>query len=191
MNQSLTSLQDSSLILSILKSIQTASPIKSGDLGAYLHRDLVNSPLKPWMKDYPEYLAQQPDGVDLVSYGKTFTLQGSDKTITFEDYPKRGKRPSIDSSGLNFLNSGISRACVCVGSFAEGEDFIKAHWLGRNSLVESQYLSSTKFIGVLNTVSQLNTVSPSTDIDECRIGSANGRRYDFYSLIEGHADLRR
>lgn len=176
--------KDSASILSKLKSIQTSSPVQSGDLGAYLHRDLNNSPFESLISIYPEYLAQEPDGINLVSYGKTFTLQGSGKTVTFDDYPKRGQRPSIDGSGLDFLNSGISRACVCVGSFVPGDDEIKAHWLGRDSLVESQYLSSTKFIGVLNTISKLNTASPSTDIDECKIGSLNGKRFDFYSLVE-------
>ena len=176
--------KDSSSILSKLKSIQISSPSKSGDLGAYMHRDLNNSPFEFFVANYPDDLAQEPDGVGVVSYGKTFTLQGSGKTVTFDDYPQRGKRPSIDGSGLDFLNSGISRACVCVGSFVPGDDEIKTHWLGRNSLVGSQYLSSTKFIGALNTISKLNTVSPSTDIDECKIGSSNGKRYDFYSLMK-------
>jgi hypothetical protein len=170
--------------LKLLADIQSETPV-SGDHVAFLDRTIKNSPFEQEVKTYPANLAQQPDGSTLISYGKTFQLAKSDTTVTFDDYPARGVLPSIDGDGLDFLDDSIERACICVGSFIPGDDEIKAHWLGRNSLVESQFLSSTKFIGALNTISQLNAALPSCDIDNCVIGfGQRNKRYSFSALAE-------
>lgn len=171
-------------VLNKLENIQAATGLGAGEF-AYLDRTIKNSPFESDVQGYPVNLAQQPDGTAIISYGKTITLAGSGQTVTFDNYPDLGTRPSIDGSSLNFLNNGISRACICVGSFVPEDDEIKAHWLGKQSLVESQYLSSTKFIGVLNTISKLNALHPSCDVDNCVIGhSHNNRRHGFYALVE-------
>jgi hypothetical protein len=171
-------------ILDKLISIQSNTPVSGGHL-AFLDRTIKNSPFEQEVKNYPANLAQQPDGLNLVSYGKTFQLLGSGAAVTFEDYPARGERPNIDGTGLDFLDNSIERACVCVGSFVAGDNEIKTHWLGKNSLVEAQFLSSTKFIGVLNTICQLNTTHPNCDVDNCVIGfGAGNKRYSFSALVE-------
>jgi Bacterial SH3 domain len=171
-------------ILTSLAKIQSDTPVTGGHL-AFLDRTIKNSPLELEVKNYPTYLSRHPDGISLISYGKTFQLSGSGKIVTFDDYPSLGNRPNIDSTGLDFLDDSIDHACVCVGSFIQGSDEIKTHWLGRQSLVEAQFLSSTKFIGVLNTICQLNKTHPNSDVDNCVIGygSAN-KRYSFPALVE-------
>jgi hypothetical protein len=166
-----------------ISDIQMNTP-KVGDHVAYLDRTIKNSPFESEVKNYPAYLGQKPDGITLISYGKTFQLTDSGKTVTFSDYPSRGDLPEIDENGLSFLDSSIKHACVCVGSFIPGENEIKTHWLGKASLTPKQFLSSTKFIGVLNTICQLNKAHPSCDIDNCRISGSEGTRYNFYSLVE-------
>ncbi len=175
-------------ILQKLKSIQPGIGVPAsggnGPAVAFLNRTIRNSPFEQVVKSYPANLAQQVDGTSLVSYGKTFQLTGSGTTVTFTDYPAKGFLPSIDGNGLDFLDSSIEHACVCVGSFIAGDDEIKTHWLGRNHLEEQQFLSSTKFIGVLNTISQLNAMHPNCDVDNCDIISGGGRRNSFSALVE-------
>lgn len=171
-------------IFNKLADIQSDTPV-SGDHVAFLDRTIKNSPFEQEIKKYPANLTQQPDGTSLVSYGKTFQLAGSGTTVTFEDYPAKGFLPNIDGTGLDFLDDSIERACVCVGSFVPGDDEIKVHWLGKRSLVEDQFGSSTKFIGVLNTICQLNATHPNSDVDNCVIGFGQGnRRYSFSALVE-------
>lgn len=171
-------------VLAELTDIQSDTPVPNGYF-AYLDRTIKNSPFELEVKNYPTYLAQQPDGTNIVSYGKTFTFADTGKTVTFSDYPSRGDKPTIDGKGLDFLDSSIDHACVCVGSFVAGEDEIKTHWLGRKSLVPVQFLSSTKFIAVLNTICQLNKDHPNCDVDNCVIGvGVGGKRYAFPALVE-------
>lgn len=170
--------------LTKLADIQSDTPVSGGHL-AFLDRTIKNSPFEQEVKKYPVNLARQPDGTTLVSYGKTFQLTGSGTTVTFEDYPAKGSLPNIDGTGLDFLDDSIEHACICVGSFVAGDDEIKTHWLGKKSLVEVEFLSSTKFIGVLNTICQLNTDHPNCDVDNCVIGFGPGnKRYGFSALVE-------
>jgi hypothetical protein len=116
-------------------------------------------------------LSQKPDGTSLISYGDSFTLTNG-KTVNFDDYPSLGKQPNIDNTGLSFLPSNISHACVCIGSFSDSNSPIKARWLGKDALTPvALWWSTTKFIGVLNTVCQIHQNSINTDIDDCVIAS--------------------
>jgi hypothetical protein len=141
--------------------------------------------------DYPEHLKQKPDGTNLVSYGTNFTLAESGKTITFSDYPQRGNLPNIDTTGLNFLASNISHACVCVGSFGDGNSPIKTHWLGKDALNPEQLLSATKFIGVLNAIEQINGKFPTVDVDNCVIEPANSPKPKFFDLVVDMVSYRK
>jgi peptidoglycan hydrolase-like protein with peptidoglycan-binding domain len=170
-------------VLAELTTIQSGTPVANGKL-AFLERTIKNSPFEQEIKNFPTYLARQPDGTNLVSYGKTFTLAGSGATVSFDDFPALGSIPSIDGSALSFLDSSIESACVCVGSFVPGDLEVKTHWLGKLSLVERQFLSSTKFIGVLNAICQVNKTYPNTDIDNCVIGGFDKKRYSFPALVE-------
>jgi hypothetical protein len=168
-----------------ISDIQINTPAVGGDV-AYLDRTIKNSPFESEVKNYPAYLGRKPDGTTLTSYGEIFQLTGSEKTVTFSDYPSRGNLPEIDEDGLSFLDDSIGYGCVCVGSFVPGEDKIKTHWLGKKSLKPKQFLSATKFIGVLNTICKLNKMHPSCDVDNCIISDSedDGRQYRFYSLLE-------
>ena len=172
--------KNTSSILKKLKDIQDNSLVAAniGVTHAFVARTLTNSPFASEVDDYPGHLAQKPDGVKLVSYGETFTLAGTGDLVTFTDYPNRGKLPKIDHSGLNFLPNNISHACLCVGSFEDSTSPIKTHWLGKDSLSSQQFLSSTKFIGVLNAIEQINSKFPDVDVDNCVIKSPRRKFLD-------------
>ena len=162
-----------SSILTRLQQIQASSPIvnKNTPSSAFVSRSIEQSPFKPLIINYPTFLAQKPDGTSLISYGDSFTLTNG-KTVNFDDYPSLGKQPNIDNTGLSFLPSNISHACVCIGSFSDSNSPIKARWLGKDALTPvALWWSTTKFIGVLNTVCQIHQNSINTDIDDCVIAS--------------------
>ncbi len=174
--------KDTNFILGKLTDIQKSSPVAAniGVNDAFIARTLRNSPFASEVDNYPNYLAEKPDGTDVVSYGINTSLTGSNKTVNLTNYPHRGQLPTIDSSGLNFLASNISHACVCVGSFGDNNPPIKTHWLGRNALSPQQFLSCTKFIGVLNAIEQINSRFPTVDLDNCVIESP---RYKILDLL--------
>ncbi|MEG3436680.1 hypothetical protein V0288_06065 [Pannus brasiliensis CCIBt3594] len=141
---------------------------------AFLLRTVERSPLVEEIANYPKYLAQKPDGTSIIS--------GGDRSLS-SDYPTRGQFPDIDSSGLNFLPSYIAHACVCIGNFGEGTNPIKTHWLGKQALEPVQFLSATKFIGVLNTISQINAQFPDVDIDSCVVVPSPSPDLHLYDLV--------
>lgn len=150
---------------------------------AFLDKRIENSPYKGEVDSYPLRLKEKPDNLELVSLGDSVTLANS-SVVTFTAYPSRGNQPSIDDQGLNFLHDDIKEACVCVGSFVNGE--IKAHWLGKNALNNVQFWSDTKFVAILNLVCEANSKDPSCDLDSCVIrphGSTES--YSFNKLALG------
>ena len=162
-----------SSILARLQKIQPKSPIvnKNTPASAFVSRTIDQSPFSPLIINYPSFLEQKPDGTSLISYGDNFILSNG-TAVNFSNYPILGQQPNIDNTGLNFLSSNISHACVCVGSFSDGSSPIKAHWLGKNALqLTTLWWSTTKFIGTLNTICQINQNSINTDIDNCVIES--------------------
>jgi hypothetical protein len=181
-NSILSDATNTSLILDKLKKIQTASIIVNPhtEAAAFVARTINKSPFQTHINNYPTYLEQKPDGTSIISYGDSFTLS-TGITVNFSDYPDRGDRPTINNTGLNFLSSNISHACVCVGSFSNTGSPIKANWLGKNAFDAEQLLSATKFIGVLNTVCQIHANSINTDVDDCVIESP---RYRFNDLVK-------
>lgn len=166
--------------------INSPAPVNIGVNDAFIARTTRNSPFAADISNYPQYLAQKPDRTSLISYGDSINLS-SGKTVIFNDYPNQGKLPTIDNTDLNFLASNISHACVCVASFGNGNSPIKTHWLGKNALEPVQFLSATKFIGVLNAIGQINAKFPSIDIDNCTIESP---RFRFHDLIIDMVSLR-
>jgi peptidoglycan hydrolase-like protein with peptidoglycan-binding domain len=165
--------KDTAFILEKLKEIQqhTLILVNIGVNEAFVSRTTQNSPFVGEIANYPQYLAQKPDGTSIISSGNS----GS-----FSNYPNRGQLPNIDSSGLNFLPNYIAHACVCLGNFGDGTNPIKTRWLGKNALQPVQFLSATKFIGVLNAICQINAMFPTVDIDNCVIESPRNR---FHELI--------
>lgn len=144
-------------------------------------RRIENSPLKQDIPTYPNRLLQKPDNFQVVSDGETATLSNPTRTVTFSPYPTVGQVPSFDNNSLSFLHPDIKEACICVGSFVNGE--IRARWLGKEAQNSVQFWSATKIIGILNAISKVNTNSINTDIDDCLVraaGSSEG--LPFYEL---------
>ena len=128
-------------------------------------RQLKNSPYKDDISLYPKRLVQKPDNIQVVS------VANPPRNIRLESYPDNGQIPSIDNNVLNFLHPDIKEACLCVGSFTDSE--IKAYWLGKNALSKAQFWSSTKFIALLNIISQVNSRYIDSDIDNCVVKSSS------------------
>jgi hypothetical protein len=167
-----------------LANIQSKTPalVNIGVTQAFIARTPRNSPFAVNINNYPQFLAEKPDGTALVSVGNSLTLR-TGTTVTFSDYPNLGQLPNIDTTGLNFLDNEIIQACVCVGSFNNSNSDIKVHWLGKNALDEQQFWSATKFIGVLNAICQINQNSIATDTDNCKIIEGN-QKFTFHDLVK-------
>ncbi len=149
---------------------------------AFLDREVRNSPFINEIPSYPERLARRADGQELRSYGRTFTPVGAAEPVTFAPFPLPGVRPAVDAKALDFLSPDIGAACVCVGSYVDGLDPVQTRWLGRNAFSCKQFGSSTKFIGVLNAVCQINSSFPDCKVDSCRISGKRISR-DFEDLV--------
>lgn len=120
-----------------------------------LYLGLKTSPYKDEIQNYPSRLTQKPDHKNLIPVTKA--------DATFKPYPAVEQLPEIDEQGLDFLHEDIKEACICIGSFSEGE--FKAKWLGRNALSNQEFWSGTKIIPILNILSRLNTKAPNTELD--------------------------
>ena len=173
-------------ILTRLQTIQAKLPIinKNTPASAFVARTKDTSTFQPLIFDYPTYLAQKPDRTNVVSYGDSLTLS-TGKVVNFSNYPNLGQQPTIDNNGLDFLSGNISHACLCIGSFGDDGNQIKAHWLGKNALNSTiLWWSTSKFIGVLNAVCQINQKSINTDVDDCVIIKSTSTRYRFHDLVK-------
>lgn len=147
------------------------------DAPSLLYKGINTSPYKNQIKDYPARLLQKPDGETLISVPQD--------TTGFQAFPPVGQLPKIDQGGLNFLHDEITEACLCIGSFAEGE--LKTKWLGKNALNKTEFWSSSKIIPILNVVSRSNTKAPQADLDSCSIRGkdldGNSREVSFYDAV--------
>jgi hypothetical protein len=139
----------------------------------FLDRGLSGSFIETQIAAYPDRLRQAPDGRTVVSLGDKLQLAGSSQIVTFNAYPKLGVVPIIDQAALNFLHADIQEACICVGSYVNGQ--MRSRWLGRNALTKGQFWSSTKIVPILNVVAQANAKSISTQIKDCLIRDPQGK----------------
>ena len=142
---------------------------------AFLDLTIQRSPYRKDIKQAALRL-QIPEGIPLLSTAPA--VQGA------APYPARGKRPSIDAGGLDFLSPNILSGCVCLSTVENGA--LKARWLGRDAFINRQMWSSTKFIPLLNLIDRANGQSPQTDIDQCLVRRAGGQGgFPFNSLASG------
>ena len=121
---------------------------------------IENSPYKNKVIFYSHLLLQKPNNLDVIS----------SHNKNCQSYPDRGKLPTIDNNGLDFLHPDITEACICLGSFQDNR--LQAQWLGKNACQPVQFWSATKFIPLLNIVSQLNLNHPQVDIENCVVKSS-------------------
>lgn len=175
--------RDVKAIAKEIAAIQDATPVPDSEHScAFLDREVRNSPFINEISSYPERLARRADGQELRSYGRTFMPVGAAEPVIFAPFPLPGVRPAVDAKALDFLSPDIGAACICVGSYVDGVDPVQTRWLGRNAFICKQFGSSTKFIGVLNTVCQINGSFPDCKVDSCRI-SGEGISKDFADLV--------
>lgn len=146
---------------------------------AFLDRGIEKSPYKAEIPAYPTRLTRKPDGKQLAAQSKS-----TDRPLTelgFNPYPNRGQRPPINASGLDFLHPDIQQACLCLGSWSEGQ--LQTRWLGRNATQNVELWSTTKIIPLLNVIAQANTKAPTIPIAKDTLRNQGGtERYDFYTL---------
>ncbi|MGB3402548.1 MAG: hypothetical protein WBA77_07645 [Microcoleaceae cyanobacterium] len=107
---------------------------------AFLDQGIHHSPYQTELENYSSYLKQQP--------------------MRFRPYPYLGQLPTIHTESLNFLHRDIQEACICLGSWQNGQ--IEGLWLGKNALHNTQFWSATKLIAILNVLSQINQKAFST-----------------------------
>lgn len=129
---------------------------------AFLDKGIESSPYRDQLTAFPDRLKEKPDGQEVKSLSFSST-----PALTFQPYPKRGSRPTIDDRGLEFLHGDIKQACVCLGSIADG--FMQTRWLGRQALQPVEFWSTTKIVPILNMVCSANAKAPASDIDDCLI----------------------
>jgi hypothetical protein len=88
---------------------------------SFLDRGVARSAYANQLHQYPDRLRQLPDGKTVFSLGAALQLTESTQTVTFSPYPNRGTIPTIDTAGLNFLHPELTEACICVGSYVDGQ----------------------------------------------------------------------
>ncbi|MBF2047937.1 MAG: S-layer homology domain-containing protein [Leptolyngbya sp. IPPAS B-1204] len=148
---------------------------------AFLDRGYTSSPYAGEIGQFPARLQQKPDGRTTASLGATAVQTGTNQTVSFKAFPALATIPAIDANGLSFLHPDIQQACVCVGSFVNGD--IWTRWFGKNALKPAQQWSATKIIQLLTLVAKANGRAPAANIRDCLVtprGSLNGN--GFYDL---------
>jgi hypothetical protein len=153
----------------------------NADSLAFLDRGYLSSAYAPDVGLFPERMLQKPDGQTTTSTGQTATQTGTNLTVSFKPYPALGVIPVIDAAALNFLHPSILQACVCIGSFVNGE--IWTRWLGKNALSPAQMWSTTKIIPLLHVAAKANAAVPPVNVRDCLVcarDSTDG--YGFYNL---------
>ena len=154
----------------------------AGSINSLPSRHFVPSPFVNHIQSYPDRLASLPDGVNVVSYGEVAMLAGSQVRVRFRPYPRLGEIPNIENIGLEFLDSHIQEACICIGSVVNGQ--MLTRWIGRNPLRNVQFWSSTKILPLLYTICKANKVNPNQAIASCIIAdSQNTRSYRTFAAM--------
>lgn len=133
------------------------------DVAAFLHRDIKNSTYNHQIPEYSNRLAAKYETQSINS--------------NYNNYPQRGTIPNIENQSLNFLDSVITEACVCIGQF--DNEKIKTWWLGKNALSKNQFWSATKIIPTLNVVCEANSKLANLDIENCYLNN----KYNFIDIV--------
>lgn len=139
---------------------------------SFLDQGVNRSAYKDQLTQFAARLQVPPNGQSVVSLGAAVPLTGASQTVTFGPCPNRGTLPSIDPTGLSFLSADITEACVCVGSWVNGQ--MRSRWLGKNATTNAQFWSATKIVPILNVLSQANVSAVNTPIGTCTIVDSQG-----------------
>lgn len=103
-------------------------------------------------------------GKDSLTATKSAGIQSSSpRSLSFSSYPNIGTVPTIDASGLSFLGSDITEACLCLGHFDGGQ--LTTSWLGKKPLALVECWSASKIIPILNVLCQVGNRVPNNPSD--------------------------
>ena len=103
-------------------------------------------------------------GKDSLAATKSSGIQSSSpRSLSFSGYPNIGTVPTIDASGLSFLGSDITEACLCLGHVDGGP--LTTSWLGKEPLALVECWSASKIIPILNVLCQVGNRVSSNPID--------------------------
>lgn len=167
--------QDSSLISTLFNDFQKLVGASDDKMG-FLDMGVQHSPFKETLYRSPEFLATTPSaGVQ----------SRSPESLSFSDYPKIGKQPTIDTIGLEFLESDITEACLCLGSF-DGKQ-LTTSWLGRRPFNLVECWSSTKIIPILNVLCKLGKRVPEQASDLMLKDTVNTEQQ--FELLSAFVDI--
>lgn len=122
-------------------------------------------------------------GKDFLTATKSAGIQSSSPgTLSFSGYPNIGTAPTIDASGLDFLGSDITEACLCLGHFDGGQ--LTTSWLGKKALDLVECWSASKIIPILNVLCKVGDRVPSnpSDLILKNTGSA-GRQFELSNAL--------
>ncbi|HBQ97933.1 MULTISPECIES: hypothetical protein [unclassified Roseofilum] len=98
-------------------------------------------------------IERSPYRSDVSSYGDRLKQCPSLYYAGCKNYSPLKERPKINERRLDFLHPDIKNACICIGGSAGGA--FKAQWLGRNALDKVEFWSATKFLQVINALTQV------------------------------------
>jgi peptidoglycan hydrolase-like protein with peptidoglycan-binding domain len=164
--------QNTGVISTKFNDFQIAVGAKDAKLG-FLDMGAQQSPFKETIYRVQDFLAAT----------KSAGIQSSSPgTLSFSSYPNIGTAPTIDASGLNFLGSDITEACLCLGHFDGGE--LTTSWLGKKALDLVECWSASKIIPILNVLCKVGDRVPSnpSDLVLKNTGSA-GRQFELSNSL--------
>ncbi len=139
----------------------------AGSVAKLPSRNFAPSPLLTHIPVYADRLGTLPDRANVVSYDEVAMLAGSQIRVRFRPYPNLGTIPNIENIGLEFLDSTVQEACICVGTVVNGQ--MLTRWIGRNPLRNVQFWSSTKILPLLYTICNANQKDANLAIANCTV----------------------
>jgi peptidoglycan hydrolase-like protein with peptidoglycan-binding domain len=168
----LNNAQNTSVVSTKFNNFQAAVGANNDKLG-FLDMGAQQSPFKETIYRGQDFLvATKSAGIQSSSPG----------TLSFSSYPNIGTAPTIDASGLNFLGSDITEACLCLRHFDGGQ--LTTSWLGKKALDLVECWSASKIIPILNVLCQVGDRIPSnpSDLILKNTGSA-GRQFELSNAL--------
>jgi hypothetical protein len=167
-DEALAAARDRDRVFQDFLAIETAAGSNQMHL-SFLDRGSGSSAYSDQIEQFPQYLQRKPDGKNLVS-------SAVQRTATVAPFFQRGVIPPIEQTALEFLHPDITEACICIGSWMDGQ--MRARWLGKNALNTAQFWSATKIVPVIQVVCQANIIQATLPIQDCWIQDPSGEVND-------------
>jgi hypothetical protein len=153
---------------------------------AFLDQGIQTSLVEHQIDLYPNRLRQAPNTQLVASTGAVTRPPDTTPAVRSNPYPNLGVIPTIDQTGLSFLHPDIQEACICIGSYTNGQ--MNARWLGRNALTTAQFWSATKIVPILYVAVQANAKAKDIAIKNCSIRDSQKQQADL-NFLEAATDI--